>query len=366
MNLDSLRHSAKEILAVATLELFPSVQLVGGGVDEIGFHYDFLFPKKILTVFSESELHHLEDQMIRIVHENRPIKELEMMRENSATYLEHLGQTLRAEKVLNLGTNIISVIEIGPFRDPCPGPYLTETGALKAFKLQGFQADEVVRIYGTAFFERKELKTFLKQYKEATKRDPSVIGLKEGYFLPVEGEWIYLAKGEHLLQKLKNFWDQEHIDFERLTFPDALDRDVVHESVMQKKKFTRIASFSLSEGDYISIKCTNEQELFEVLISSLHFMEKAFKIFAFESRIYCVEPRSSWLSDVLKQAGFVFEHELSTEGEVYIAFRVVDRYGREKTLSCLEVERNKNVLHSYLFRSPKRWVAHMIEMGVEN
>ena len=83
ITLENLRHAAKEILALAVLELFPGTLLVGGSVDEIGFSYDFVFSEKIIPLFGERELMHLEDQMRRVMVENRPIKELDMMRENA-------------------------------------------------------------------------------------------------------------------------------------------------------------------------------------------------------------------------------------------------------------------------------------------
>ncbi len=363
MDLSSLRHLAKEILAAATLELFPAVQLIGGEVDEVGFHYDFLFPKEIMTLFTERELIHIEDQMIRIVQEARPIKKLEMMRENAATYLQHQKQPLRADAALEEAENIVSLIQIGSFLDLSAGEFPETTKALNAFKLQGFESDGVVRIYGTALDTRDELKKYLKQCKEAAKRDPHILGLKEGYFLPFEGEWIYLARSEPLLNKLKKIWEQEHTQFEKVYFSDLLEPKDVHEQVMETQKWLKIASYSSFEGDYVTLKCQAEQELSTSLISSLHFFEKVFKIFAFEPRVYCVEPKPGWLTRTLREAGVEF---LPSIGErPHISYRVPDGYGRERRLSYLEVERKANVLHRSLFYSPKEWVAHMIEMGVE-
>jgi hypothetical protein len=342
MDLAFLRHAAKEILAVAALELFPGTRLIEAGVDEIGFHYTFLFPKEILTIFSENELHHIEDRMIQIVHEKRPIRELEMMRENAATYLEHLGQPERAETALAYPANIISLIEIGEFRDFCPSPYPKHTGEIRIFKLQGFESAEagIITIYGTAFFDRKELKLFLKQYKEAAKRDPLVIGPKEGYFFPYEGEWVYLDKGVRLLGKLRDLWEEEHASFERIAIPDSLDPQTVHSSLPDKKK---IASLSLFRGDYVTIRCASLKELEEARISSLHFIEKVIKLFPFDRRVRPVEK----------------------EDPVGTHFLVCDGYGRERTLSYVGVERKKNVLHRSIFYSPQVWVALLVEMGVE-
>lgn len=341
MDLSSLRHTAKEILALATLELFPGVELLEGSVDEIGFSYSFLLSKEM--TFSERELLHLEDRMIALIQEDRPIKALEMMRENGAHYLEHLKQPHRAQAALKEPLNIITLIEIGSYRDLCPAPFLATTGELKAFKLQGFESEgKVVKIYGTAFFERDELKKFLKKYKEAAKRDPLVIGPKKDFFLPFQEEWIYLPKGEQLLRKLQSFWEEEHGDFERITFSDKLEKKAAHEWVHSTKKWDKMASLSRSQGDFVSIWCRNEKELFEARISSLHFIEKAFKIFGFESRIS------------------------SSQEERFFSICVVDSYGRERALSYIEVEKKKRVVYRSLFHSLQNWIAHMIEMGVES
>ncbi|MCH9626985.1 MAG: hypothetical protein S4CHLAM2_06180 [Chlamydiales bacterium] len=366
MDLDSLRHTAKEVLAASVCAVFPKVQLVGGGIDEIGFYYDFLFPKEILTVFSERELRHIEDQMILMIHQDHPIKVLEMMRENGARYLEHLGQPLRKEAALEAETNIVSLIEMGLFRDLCPHVAITQTSEIKAFKLQGFKLFEGrVRISGTVFPDKQQLKTFLKRYKEAAKRDPFILGSKENYFLLLNEEWVFLPKGERLLERLKKYWLAEHVDIERITFSDASDRQEVHETVMALQKRAQIASYSLLEGDLVSFNYRDDQELSNVLISSLHFFQKAIKIFPFESRVYCLEPESGRLSKILHNEGVDHERERSKEESSHLILRVEDGYGRKRTLSYIKVERNKKVLHRSLFYSPNEWVAHMIEMGVK-
>ncbi len=366
MNLDSLRHTAKEVLAASVCALFPKVQLIGGGIDAIGFHYDFLFPKEILTVFSERELRHIEDQMILIVHQNHPIKVLEMMRENGASYLKHLKQPLREEAALELEENIVSLIEIASFRDLCPPVDITHTSALKAFKLHGFeQLEGGIRISGTVFPDKQQLKTFLKRYKEAGKRDPLILGPRENYFLLLDEAWIFLSKGEQLLERLKKYWLAEHADLERITLSDTYDRQEVHEKVMVTKNKQQIASYSLLEGDLVSFNYQDNQELSTLLISSLQFFQKAFKIFPFESRVYCLEPKSGHLSKLLQKKDVDHERELSTEEVSQLVFRVEDGYGRRRTLSYIKVERNQKVLHRSLFCSPNEWVAHMIEMGVE-
>ncbi|MCC5831868.1 MAG: hypothetical protein JJU12_02355 [Chlamydiales bacterium] len=342
MDLNSLRHAAKEILAVAAIELFPGIRLIDGDIDEVGFHYTFFFPKEILTEFSERELRHLEERMIQIAHEKRPIKGLEMMRENAAVYLQHLGQPERADEALVQEANILSLIQIGEFRDLCPAPYPADTGEIKAFKLQRFESlgGNAVKVYGTAFFDKQELKKFLKQYKEAVKRDPLIIGPKEGYFLPFEGEWVYLEKGVRLLENLKDLWLKEHAGFRQIAFPDSLDPHTVHSAFPEINK---IASLSLFKGDLVTIRCADSDELEEARISSLQFMEKVFKIFPFDRRVRPAPQKNP-------------------EG---IAFCICDGYGRERTLSYIELERKKNVLHRSLFYSTQTWVALIVEMGVE-
>ena len=79
----------------------------------------------------------------------------------------------------------ISVYRQGDWMDLCRGPHVPDTGKLKAFKLikvagAYWRGDEnrqmLQRIYGTAWFNKKDLAAFLERLEEAKRRDHRVLG----------------------------------------------------------------------------------------------------------------------------------------------------------------------------------------------
>lgn len=363
----ALRHTAKEILAAAVLELFPSTLLIGGECDSLGFYYDFFLPKKITTLFSQRELDSIEDQMVRLIQEDKAIKATEMMRENAAHYLNHLGQTVRAESTLDSSQNIVSIVQIGSFLDASEPPCLSSTKELKAFKLQGFKniPEGIVRIYGTAFFDKGSLKSFLKQYSQALKNDPEVLGMKKGYFLNIHNQRVLLGRGEQLLWELVNYWRLCHLveGFQVLSLPSGSEVEALQLEIMKSKNFTMVASLLVEEGDKASILCS-EQEVVEQLISSLHFINKAFKIFPFEPRVYCIHQRPDFLTRALDQCGMAYTEEKNSVEEARIEFRLSDGYGRENLLSSIRWDREGGVIRRSFYHSLDHWIILCIEKGV--
>ncbi len=366
LSLKQLRHLAKEILGLATLELFPGTLLIGGGVDEVGFFYDFLFPEKIIALFSKQELENLDEHMHTLVYENRPLKILDMMRENAALFLEHLGQPHRAEQAAHSPENIVSLVQIGEFHDLCPPLSGDSINVLKAFKLLKFQILQkgIVRIEGSAFEEKEDLKEFLKKYKKASRTDPMILGPQLGYFNVVDSEkWIWLPKGEAFLWRLTNIWRELFLkaNFSLITLPIESSPKEMHKNIIEEKHLKKVASLQLDKGDLATIYAPHK-ELFDTLISSLQFFQEAFKIFAFEIVVYYQAEKSSLLVQALEHLGIDFEEETRFKDGECVTFNSFDGYGRRIVLSSIEVEEKKGWVHHSLFYSLKHWMSLCIEL----
>jgi threonyl-tRNA synthetase len=108
---------------------------------------------------------------------------------------------------------------LGPhFIDFCRGPHVPSTSRIKAFKLLSvagayWKGDEhgarLQRIYGTAFFSKKELDAYLQQLEEAKKRDHRKIGQELDLFsiqeLAGPGLIFFHPKGG-LIRKIIEDW----------------------------------------------------------------------------------------------------------------------------------------------------------------
>src|SRR5262245_4707929 len=155
------RHSTAHLLAAAVLELFPETQLGIGPPTETGFYYDF----DRATKFTPEDLEKIEARMQEIQARNLPFeRKLTAKQEGLEKYK---GDWMKHELIEERAGEIFSEYTLGPhFIDFCRGPHVPSTEKLKAFKLlsiagaywKGSEKNpQLQRIYGTAFFTKKEL-----------------------------------------------------------------------------------------------------------------------------------------------------------------------------------------------------------------
>jgi threonyl-tRNA synthetase len=178
--LELLRHSSAHILATAVRELFPSAGIGFGPPIEDGFYYDF----QVDRPFTPEDLERLEAKMAEVAARDFPfIREVVDRAEARRRFAD---DPLKLERIDELGDNeTITVYTDGPFVDLCRGPHIPRTGRLKHFKLLHaagayWRGDEkrqmLQRIYGTAWFKREDLDSYLHRLEEARKRDHRVLG----------------------------------------------------------------------------------------------------------------------------------------------------------------------------------------------
>jgi threonyl-tRNA synthetase len=180
--LEVYRHSTAHLLAAAVLELFPETKLGIGPPTEAGFYYDF----ERDTPFTPEDLERIEAKMWEIQARDYPF---ERVMTNKAEGLKKYGAEgawMKCQLIDEKADEWFSEYTLGPhFIDFCRGPHVPSTKRLKAFKLLQvsgayWKGDEknarLQRIYGTAFFTKKELDDYLRQIEEARKRDHRKLG----------------------------------------------------------------------------------------------------------------------------------------------------------------------------------------------
>ncbi len=220
LGLEILRHSAAHIMATAVKRLFPEAKVTIGPAIENGFYYDFDYPPG----FTSDDLAKIEKEMERIVSEKQPFVRKEMSKEEAKRLFSSLGETYKLEILNEIPEDVVSIYQNGEFIDLCRGPHIEHTGRLKAFKLLSvagayWKGDEknpmLQRIYGTAFFNKKDLKKYLAFIEEAKKRDHRRLGRELELFTQFEeigaGFPVYLPKGAILRHILEEFEIREHL-----------------------------------------------------------------------------------------------------------------------------------------------------------
>jgi len=175
-----LRHSAAHIMATAVRELIPSAGIGFGPAIEDGFYYDFDVPEP----FTPEKLAAIEEKMADVVEADLPFERSKVTKDEARELFS--DDALKLERLEEFSDDeVITVYRDGVFLDLCKGPHIPSTGKLEHFKILSgagayWRGDEnrqmLQRIYGTAFFDKKELKAHLHRLEEAKKRDHRLLG----------------------------------------------------------------------------------------------------------------------------------------------------------------------------------------------
>ena len=182
-----LRHSTAHATAQAVQELFPGTKIGQGPVIENGFYYDFDRDEP----FSDTDLEAIEARVVEIIERDLLIERVELPRAEAVKFFEKEGEPYKIYFATTKGGETVSIYRQGEWTDFCLGPHVPSTGRLAAFKLLSvagayWLGDEknkmLQRIYGTAFFRKKELKQHLAMLEEARKRDHRKLGKELGLF----------------------------------------------------------------------------------------------------------------------------------------------------------------------------------------
>ena len=180
--LEIIRHSTAHLLAQAVKELFPTAQVTIGPTIQDGFYYDFSFGRP----FTQEDLKSIEARMQALAKADYTVTRIVMPRDDAVGFFRDQGEAYKAEIIESIPANEeLSLYSQGSFTDLCRGPHVPSTGKLGAFKLmklagaywRGDSNNEMLqRIYGTAWRNKKELKSYLYRLEEAEKRDHRKLG----------------------------------------------------------------------------------------------------------------------------------------------------------------------------------------------
>jgi threonyl-tRNA synthetase len=211
-----MRHSCAHVMARAVMRLYPGVGLAFGPTTGHGFYYDF----DLKTPISEEDFPRIEAEMQKIVDAAESFDRFDASREEAIQLCSDLSQTLKTEHIRTglAEHTTLSFYRQGEFVDLCRGPHIPHAGKIKAFKLTSVAGSywkgnasnrQLQRVYGIAFFDKKDLKAHLEQIEEARKRDHRVLGKRLGLFTITSdvgpGLCLWLPKGAMIRATLEDF-----------------------------------------------------------------------------------------------------------------------------------------------------------------
>jgi threonyl-tRNA synthetase len=178
-----VRHSAAHVMATAILELFPETKLGHGPATDNGFFYDVYRE----VPFTEADLAAIEQRMADVVARDEKFVQVIESRDQGLTDYAAQGEFMKIhfiERFTKPGDEI-SLYKNGGFTDFCRGPHVPSTARVKAFKVMSIAGaywlgdennQQLQRIYGTAFFNAKDLEAHFKHLEEIKARDHRVLG----------------------------------------------------------------------------------------------------------------------------------------------------------------------------------------------
>ncbi len=182
--LELIRHDAAHVMADAVQRLFPGTQVTIGPAIEDGFYYDFYRGQS----FSDEDLQKIEKLANEIIAADLPFVRKEISMDEAIKLFENKGEKFKVEIVKDIaakGAKTLTLYSHGDWVDFCLGPHAPSTGkvgVIKVLKSSGaywrgdHTKEQLQRIYGTAFFDKKQLEAWVKQREEAEKRDHRKLG----------------------------------------------------------------------------------------------------------------------------------------------------------------------------------------------
>lgn len=369
MTLGSLRQTAVEMLACALCDIFPGTQLVENRVNALGFMCAVVLPGPI----DKDALALIEERMHAIARQNPPIRMMEMMPSNAIAFLMHHKQPIKAMKLEGYLETLVSLIQFNDFIDTCELVPLGSLSEVKAFKLQQVETrepfenegdEEVTCFYGTAFFDKAELKKFLKRAEIAKQRDHRIIGREMQLYVQLgnTGSWLWKPKGMELREQLRAWeakqWESKKLnkvglpsiipskeESENSIYIDGNPYEINFDTGELYQEFIQVSDqlpsyysnrqqvysflpYSQLEGlllsrngeiDEVHCFCKNEQVV-EELISGLQIIEKVIRIFPFEFEwALCTQcPKGFKNRKIWKEAAELLQSAVKSQGLEYL------------------------------------------------
>jgi threonyl-tRNA synthetase len=212
-SLEVYRHSTAHLLAAAVLELHPETKLGIGPPIANGFYYDF----DRAVPFTPEDLEKIEKKMWEIQSRHLPYERVYTPKD--AGLKKYSDAWMKCELITERAGDVFSEYTLGPhFIDFCRGPHIPDTSKIKAFRLlsiagaywKGSERNkQLQRIYGTAFFTKKDLEDYLNRLEDAKRRDHRRLGKELELFTVNEsvgaGLPLWLPKGATVRRVLEEY-----------------------------------------------------------------------------------------------------------------------------------------------------------------
>ena len=258
---DIIRHSCAHLLGHAVKQLYPDVKMVIGPVIDDGFYYD-IFSE---TPFTPEHMEAIEKRMMALIKQDYDVIKKMTPRAEAIEIFESRNEDYKLKLINDMpGEEAFGLYHHQEYVDMCRGPHVPNTRFLKVFKLTKMSGaywrgdaknEQLQRIYGTAWADKKQLKAYIQRIEEAEKRDHRKIGKALNLFHMQEqapGMVFWHANGWTIYQVLEQYMRKVQYDngYEEIKTPQIVDRSLWERSGHWGNYATNMFTTASENRDY--------------------------------------------------------------------------------------------------------------------
>ncbi|MGJ7506870.1 threonine--tRNA ligase [Variovorax sp. GT1P44] len=235
--LEIIRHSTAHLVGHAVKQLYPTAKMVIGPVIDEGFYYDISYERP----FTPEDMEAIEARMRELIAQDYDVVKkmtprdevIEVFKSRGEDYKLRLVEDMPDEKAMGLYYH-------QEYVDMCRGPHVPNTRFLKVFKLTKLAGaywrgdaknEQLQRIYGTAWADKKQLEDYIRRIEEAEKRDHRRLGKELDLFHIDEaapGVVFWHPKGWAIWQQVEQYMRRVYRDtgYQEVKGPQILDKSL--------------------------------------------------------------------------------------------------------------------------------------------
>ncbi|MET3517706.1 threonyl-tRNA synthetase [Pseudacidovorax sp. 1753] len=235
--LEIIRHSCAHLVGHAVKQLYPTAKMVIGPVIDEGFYYDISYERP----FTPDDMAAIEQRMRELIAQDYDVikkmtpraEVIEVFKSRGEDYKLRLVEDMPDEQAMGLYYH-------QEYVDMCRGPHVPNTRFLKVFKLTKLAGaywrgdaknEQLQRIYGTAWADKKQLDQYIQRIEEAEKRDHRKLGKELDLFHiddVAPGVVFWHPKGWALWQAVEQYMRQVYKDtgYQEVKGPQILDKSL--------------------------------------------------------------------------------------------------------------------------------------------
>ncbi|TBU72828.1 threonine--tRNA ligase [Pseudomonas daroniae] len=230
-----IRHSCAHLIGHAVKQLYPTARMVIGPVIDDGFYYDIAYERP----FTPDDVTAIEARMKELIDKDYDVIKKVTPRAGVIDVFQSRGEDYKLRLVEDMpNEQAMGLYYHEEYVDMCRGPHVPNTRFLKAFKLTKLSGaywrgdaknEQLQRIYGTAWADKKQLAAYIQRIEEAEKRDHRKIGKRLDLFHTQEeapGMVFWHPNGWTIYQVLEQYMRgvQRENGYQEVRTPQVVDR----------------------------------------------------------------------------------------------------------------------------------------------